>query len=199
MDSANEAPQEQQRLLEAVRRGDEPAWNELIDRFRPELIRLAEAHLRGAKADPSGVVQDALVKAWVHRAQVEAPSQEELLGWLKAIVQTTALDALRHIQRQKRDARRDCPLPEDSAGEVLLAQAGGGPSTAAMRREEQDRLKALVGRLSERDQAIVRLRVSEHRDWPEIAKELGSTAEAVKQAYHRAVQRLKEGAGGAAP
>jgi RNA polymerase sigma-70 factor (ECF subfamily) len=193
MDSPNDAGPACERLLTAARQGDEAAWNELVARFRPELVRLAAERLRGARVDPSGVVQEALLKAWLGHAQMEARSEEQFMNWLKVIVLNSGRDAARGLLRGKRDVSRDSPLPESSAGD--LAGPLTGPSTAAIRREEQDQVQAWLGQLSEREQAIVRLRITEQRSWEAIGAELKSSAGAVEQAYYRALRRLKQNAG----
>jgi RNA polymerase sigma-70 factor (ECF subfamily) len=185
-------------LVDAVRRGDEAAWNDLVARHRDALLRLAKHCLgfAGGVVDASDVVQDALLKALLKREGLRAGAEEELLAWLKAIVRAGAIDAVRGRLRQKRDAGRNRPIPEDSDGELALPAADTSPSLRAARREEEDTYQSRLQQLTEVERKTIQLHVTQGLDWPEVAQQLGITAAAAKQKYFRAVRRLRnKGAG----
>ena len=82
--------QSDERLLKLFRRGIEPAFDELVNRYRAALVGYASAiagHDRG-----EDVVQDSLVKA--HRSLL-ADRDIEPRPWLYSVVRNTALNDVR--------------------------------------------------------------------------------------------------------
>ncbi len=77
------------RLLREARRSRAGALDQLLESFRNYLRLLArtgiDASLQG-KADPSDLVQEALLKAHRHFAQFRGRSEAELAGWLRQLL-----------------------------------------------------------------------------------------------------------------
>jgi RNA polymerase sigma-70 factor (ECF subfamily) len=178
---------------------DEPAppaealWQKVED-YRPYLKAVAEKVLGPsrrlrAREDASDVVQKALARAYAERAQLQGETPEQFLAWLVAIVRNVALNTVRAgITAQKRDARREQPLPE----EVPAPSADGStPGRHAVRKEEIVRLLAAVDRLPVQEQEVVRLHALEGLSYEKVAEQLGSTKDVVRGVWRRAFERLR--------
>lgn len=150
------------------------ALDQIMAEQRPRLHRFA-ARMTGSAFDGEDVVQDALAKAvaaWDGGARPDAVE-----GWLFAIVNTTALDALR--RRRRREARERAVEHDAAAGgaDRRVAVAAGlraflllppGPRAAVV-------LADVLGHSAE-----------------EVAATLGMTIAAVKAALHRGRGRLRQ-------
>ena len=177
---------------------DDPAppadalWLKVED-YRPYLKAVAEKVLGPSRRlrsreDASDVVQKALARGYAERAQLQGETPEQFLAWLVAIVRNVALNTVRAEHTQKRDARREQPLPEE--GPVLSA-GDSTPSRKAVRKEEVVRLLAAVERLPADEQEVVRLHALEGLSYEKAAEQLGTTKDIVRGAWRRGFERLR--------
>ena len=89
-------------------------WRSLMNRdavedlepFRKYLTVLAELHLdrklRG-KLDPSDVVQQTMLRAYLAIGELRSRQPEVLVVWLRRILARTLADAVKHYERDRRD------------------------------------------------------------------------------------------------
>jgi len=82
--------QSDKRLVKLFRRGTDPAFDELVRRYRTSLVNFAAVIAGRDRADD--VVQDSLVKA--HRS-LSRDQPDEFGAWLYRIVRNTALNDIR--------------------------------------------------------------------------------------------------------
>src|SRR6516165_8075351 len=131
------------RLIERAQRDEPGALDRLLDSYRNYLRLLArtgiDASLQG-KADPSDLVQDALLKASVRFDQFRGATDAELAGWLRQILARCLADLVRRYRTGARRAGREQSLDElltrsSEAMERVLATDGTSPSDAAQRRD----------------------------------------------------------------
>jgi len=108
------------RLIERARRDEPGALDRLLDSYRNYLRLLArtglDASLQG-KADPSDLVQDALLKASLRFGQFRGTNDAELAGWLRQILARCLADFVRRYRTGGRRAGREQSL------EQLLARS----------------------------------------------------------------------------
>ena len=83
--------QSDNRLVEMVRAGVEPAFNTIVERYRSPLLRYASRMVDPDRAED--VVQEALVKA--HGSLLQDDREIQLKPWLYRITHNLALDAVR--------------------------------------------------------------------------------------------------------
>src|SRR5262250_1219739 len=92
---------ELRRLIERARRDEPGALDRLLASYRNYLRLLArtglDAALRG-KADPSDLVQEALLKASQHFGQFRGAGDAELAGWLRQILARCLADFARRFR-----------------------------------------------------------------------------------------------------
>ena len=175
------ATQSDERLVRLMRDGHEPAFEEIVRRYRGPLVAFAAAIVSADGAED--VVQSSLEKA--HRA-LRADSREiALRPWLFAIVRNGALNAIRREPRV------------DELGEAMALAAG--PSELAEQREDLDRLVIAMCALPEAQRQALVKRELEGVGHGEIAAQLGTTATAVRGLIFRARTGLRDAVGALVP
>lgn len=172
----------------------------VLEPFRPYLRVLAHVHLdarlRG-KLDPSDVVQQTLLRAHVGMDQLRGREPGVVAAWLRKILARTLADAVRDLERAKRDVGRERSLEraldESASGlEGWLAADQSSPSERADKNEQLLRLAdALCGLPDAAREAVV---LKHCRGWTlaEIAAHLGRTPAAVASLLHRGLKQLRE-------
>jgi RNA polymerase sigma-70 factor (ECF subfamily) len=187
------------RLIERARRDEPGALDRLLDSYRNYLRLLArtglDASLRG-KADPSDLVQDALLKAAVRFGQFRGASDAELAGWLRQILARCLADFVRRYRTGGRRAGREQSLDQllnrsSEAMERILATDGTSPSASAERRDLGVVLSDALAQLSEDYREVLVLHHLEGLDWDAVARRMGRTAGAVRMLWTRALKQLR--------
>jgi RNA polymerase sigma-70 factor (ECF subfamily) len=168
--------------------------------YRPYLDNLARLRLDPrlqSKLDPGDVVQQTLLEACQAAEQFHGRSEGEQKAWLRRILLRNLANAVRDLNRQKRDVSRERSLEaalENSSArlEALLAAEQSSPSERAERNEDVLRLEEALALLPEPQRQAVMLR--HFHDWPlvEISRHLGRTQAAVAGLLHRGLVRLHE-------
>jgi RNA polymerase sigma factor (sigma-70 family) len=170
--------QPDKRLVRLVREGHEPAFEEIVRRYRRPLGRFAASIVGAPRAED--VTQDAFSKALpaLRRSETEI----DLRPWLYRIVRNTAINDL-----------RDGPPATAELPEALA----GGPS-AATEAERREELADLVGRLQalpETQRTAMVMRELGGFSHEQIGAELGLSGGGARQAIHRARTALRDGFG----
>ena len=169
--------QSDSRLVKLVREGHDLAFDEVVRRYRPQLVAYATAIVPEHHAED--VVQEALTRA--HTALGRSDSEMRLRPWLYTIVRNGALNALR-------DEPVHSHLDENYDG---VPQ----PPEVAARREELAALTASVKDLPNQQREALVKRELEGRSHEEIGVSLGVSAGAVRGLIYRARATLRDGAG----
>src|SRR5437868_8842903 len=103
------------RLIEEARRQAPGALDRLLESYRNYLRLLArtgiDASLRG-KADPSDLVQDALLKAYHNFGQFRGAADAELAGWLRQVLARCLANFVRRYRTGSRRAGREQSLEQ---------------------------------------------------------------------------------------
>ncbi len=187
-------------LVRNAQNGDAAALNELLTKIRPCLQNFATMCILPAntgQASASDIVQDASTEAFQHIKDFRGSTWREFLSWLQTMIQNEVRDNVRNARRRKRDAARTVPLPEDSGGEVPIADDLSTPSRHAQRQEQIAKVRKALAGLEPDDEQVIRLVGFEPKDWPEVAELMGRSEDAVRQLYYRALRRLRDSMGGA--
>ena len=183
--------------MEAARRGDRDAFNELVRSTYRDTFALAY-RLTGNRDDAGDVVQDAYVRAY--RAIRRFRGDSSFSTWMYRITSNCASTHLSRRTRQRtEELSHDAPIVD-----LRPEQDPSLRAEAAILRHHIDRA---VRSLPERLRQVVVLRDLHDLSHSEIAAELGITTSAAKVRLHRARQRLRTvlqrttefGAGLAAP
>jgi RNA polymerase sigma factor (sigma-70 family) len=174
--------QSDERLVDLVRAGSDPAFEAIVERYRRALIRYVSRLLPPERAED--VVQQAFVKAY--EAMRRDAAELNLRPWLYRIAHNGALNALRDraLGHAELDERIDGVERPDQALERTLGL-----------RE----LVVAVQALPERQRSAILLRELEGRSYEEIGTALGVTDGAVRQLLNRARRSLRAAAAAVTP
>lgn len=186
------------RLLKQAQDGDRSAFEQLFQRYRPDLCRMVELRLDEklrSRMDPSDVVQEAQLEAFRRLADFLHRQPMPFWLWLRKTAYERLLNLRRdHLRTARRDVGREVPMPERSS--LLLAQklwAGGStPSQRLAKREYEQRVRQAVAGLPEADREILLMRNVEGLTHQEVGCLLGITHAAARKRYGRALLRLRE-------
>jgi RNA polymerase sigma factor (sigma-70 family) len=171
-------------LLEAAARGDQAAWDALVDRYASLLWSIARAH-RLSDADAADVVQTTWLKLVENFGRIRDP--ERLPGWLAT---TTKHECLRQIRRAGRERPTD-----DQAWES--EPASGADVDAALLLDERDAtLWRALGLLSDQCRRLLRvLMATPPPSYAEVAAALDMPIGSIGPTRQRCLGRLRERAG----
>lgn len=163
-------------LMGRVGSGDESALRELMRRHGPPLVRYFVLKLRD-----EGHAQD-LANETFYRIFLKArtfDSERRFAPWLYAVAA--------NVGRAWKSRRSSRELPLDRTAEPVRSHAGSEAASAG----------ALLGRLSEVDREILRLRHYDGMKLKDIARRLGLSQANVYTRLFRALRKLRESTGGA--
>jgi RNA polymerase sigma factor (sigma-70 family) len=168
--------QSDERLVDLVRAGSEPAFEAIVSRYRGPLLRYCNGILPEGRAEDA--VQQSFVSAFAAMNRDDA--HLDLRPWLYRIAHNTALNGLR----------------DRGFGHVELDEGIDGverPDQMVERRQSLREVLAALMNLPERQRDAMVLRELEGRSYEEIAGALGVTGGAVRQLLNRARNTLRAG------
>ena len=194
-----------ERLPELARRAGDSALGRRLEAHRDYLTILARMQigqrLQG-KVDPTDVVQETFLHAVRDAAQFRGSSDKELAGWLRQILAARLADLVRrYCGTRGRDVRLEQALQVelDRSSQALdrgLVSRLSSPSQQAARHEQAAWLAGALERLPAAYRDVLVLHHLEGCDFPEVARRLGRSVEAVKKLWARALARLRRSVGG---
>jgi RNA polymerase sigma-70 factor, ECF subfamily len=169
------------------------------ERYRDYLLLLARLGLGDrprAKIDASDVVQQTLMEAHRKRDQFRG-GDDQLLPWLRKLLACTLADAIRTLNRAKRDPARERTIEAslDQSSERLeawLAADHTSPSQHAVRNERLAQLAEALAKLPDAQRDSLLQRYGEGATVAEISQRLGRTPLAVAGLLKRGSARLRE-------
>ena len=189
-------------LLARAHAGDEQSLGKLLDSYRNYLYLVArtqiDLHL-AARVSPSDIVQETYLQACGGFGQFRGQSQTELLTWLRRILVHNIVMAFNHHVRAKRDVRRQRSLESVARDvdrssrqvEAALASQGSSPSASAERRELAALVADRLAELPAHYREVIILRNLEGLSFDQVAQRMGSTADAARKLWARALDRLR--------
>jgi RNA polymerase sigma-70 factor, ECF subfamily len=169
----------------------------LFKEHRPKLLAMVRRRLDPAltgRIDAEGVVHEAFLVANRRWSTFEERSAASTYAWLYRIVHHCLIDAWRRETRDRCDARREMPWPDQSSVQLGLGLVGSAssPSEAAMHAEQAERVRQTLALLKETDREILWLRHNDDLTFPEAAYVLEITEPAATLRYWRALKRFKK-------
>ena len=188
-------------LLDAFRRGDVDAGNELLKRYRPWLDLLARLQIDTrfqGKFDSSDIVQQTMLEAVRDFPQFRGTTEAELKVWLRQIL----AHALGHEVRRyrgtfKRDVTREVSIDQQLAEssqrlQSVLAASGSSPSDKAIREEQEVLLADVLERLPADYREVIILRNLQGLSHEEVARHMDRKVGAARMLWVRALAKLKK-------
>ncbi len=176
-----------QELINRVRGGDEQAAADLVRRYEPEIRREVRFLLRDPflrrTFDSMDICQSVMGSFFLRAAlgEYDLDRPEDLIRLLISMTRNKVVDATRRQRAQRRDHRRSTSLEA-----VDLEASTPSPSQIA---ESRELLAAFRERLSDEERQLADLRAL-GREWADIARQIGGTAEARRKQLTRAIARV---------
>ena len=188
-------------LLSLAQSGDEEALGKLLAFYRSYLGLLARTQiwrrLQG-KADPSDIVQDALVEAHERFDRFRGTTEVEFAAWLRSILAGLIANHVRRfLHTGKRDARLERSLVSDLNDTSChlshqLVSPSSSPSAQVLRREAAVELANALESLPEHYREVLVLRHLEDLPFAEVAQRMGRSVDSVEKIWVRALAKLRE-------
>lgn len=180
-DTVEGRPLEDAELIARAKRGDVPAYEELVQRYRQAAFRTAYLVTRGS-ADAEDATQEAFVKAYYALDRFRGDA--EFRPWILRIVANEARNRMRSARRRESLVLR---LTEDRPSGAS-AQA---PEAAAVSADTARALLAALADLPERDRLVISYRYLLELSEAETAAALGVRPGTVKSRLSRALDKLR--------
>jgi RNA polymerase sigma-70 factor (ECF subfamily) len=172
-----------------------------LDDFRDYLTLVARRELApdlAAKVGASDLVQETFLAAGRDISQFAGGSPSELRRWLEGILRHLLCNTRRHYRetRKRRVDREVAVRPgrgeprEDRVATVSVSMTS--PSGRAMKQEREEALRAAMLGLPEHYRQVIQWHHQERLSFDAIAERIGSSSEAARKIWGRALLRLRE-------
>lgn len=184
-------------LIDRVRAGDEQAAAELVRKYEPAIRRAARVRLLDTRLnrvlDSMDICQSVMASFFVRAAlgQFELDTPDQLLRLLATMTRNKLIGQVKGQAAARRDFRRVTGSGATRDGEAGdgIAQIPGRIPTPSRDVAARELLEEALRRLSPDEKRILDFR-EQGEQWAEIASELGSSPEALRKRFVRAVDRV---------
>jgi RNA polymerase sigma factor (sigma-70 family) len=181
-------PNDDHRLVAAVRRGDDRAFEELYARYH----RRIHAYVMGMVKDhgrAEDVTQEVFVSALRRMRETERPIAFK--PWIYEIAKNACIDQFRRSRRAEEvSLEADDGLAPSDYGRLVGSDPT--PDAAVAAKQDLDNLCGAFGGLSDAHHEILVMREFEGMSYREIGERLGMSRPAVESTLFRARRRLTE-------
>jgi RNA polymerase sigma-70 factor, ECF subfamily len=169
-------------LLVAAATGDEAAFSLLVDRIRPQALRVA----RGVVRDPAiaeEVAQEVLTEVWLKADRFD-PDRGTVVGWIATLARRRGVDRVRSEQagrnRDDRVARRNQERDVDVVADEVEV------------RLEHWQVRRALADLSDRQREAIELAYFGGHTYRDVARVLGIPEGTAKSRLRDGLLRLRE-------
>ena len=177
-------------LAGRIRDHDAGAFADLMSRYESDVCRLVESHLRHVRLrrllDATDVWQAVLIRLFrrCKDGQIALEDPVRLSHLLQKMALNELRDQVRWGRRERRDARREL-----TGNDRILKSFADPHASPVQVVEERDLLDCLLRHLHHKERLLA-LGWAEGKDWDELARETGGTAESARKQFSRAMTRL---------
>jgi RNA polymerase sigma-70 factor, ECF subfamily len=177
-------------LIAGLQAGDAEAFEALVRKYMPALLRVARRFLR-SEEDARDAVQDAFISAF--KSIRNFASQSQLGTWLHRIVINSSLMKLRRQKRRpEEDIEAYLPRFQTDGHQVEPSVPWSESAEAVLQRAElREHVRAAIDELPDTYRNVLLLRDIEELTTEETATVLGINPNTVKVRLHRARQALR--------
>jgi RNA polymerase sigma factor (sigma-70 family) len=156
---------------------------------RQEFIRSTVFHITRNREDAEDAMQDAWMKAFIHRDTFEG--RAAFATWFTRIAINCALMIIRKRRGRIELSLSDGPSDETS-GSPPIVEPSLGPEEQCLRREEVEAVRQAMNRLPASLGAVIEFQYTHEMSIQEIAANMGISIPAAKSRLSRAKLRLRE-------
>jgi RNA polymerase sigma-70 factor (ECF subfamily) len=176
-------------LVQAAKRGDVAAYEELVKRYDRNIFRIAQ-HITQNREDAEDVVQDAFLKAYENLEQFQGNSK--FYTWLVRIAVNESLMKLRRRRSDRTVSLDENIETEEDTMPREVADWSPNPEQLYKQGELKDILRKTIHGLPASFRTVFVLRDVEGLSTEETAEALGLSIPAVKSRLLRARLQLRE-------
>lgn len=181
-------------LIRAAQQGDQYAFEQLVQAYDQNVLRLALNLLRSPE-DASDVYQEAFLRVYrnLHTFRFDCSFHT----WLYRIVTNLCLDHL----RKRKVRKEESPVVETSDGPVDRMEivpedrAEGNPQRKLLSEQLGSRIQTVLRDLTPRERMVFEMRHYQGMRLRAIGEILGTTEEAAKNCLFRATQKMRAALG----
>ena len=169
MSGQNYSADADESLVQAARRGELGAFEELVFRHRDPIYARAFSMTRN-EPDAIDLSQEAWIKGWQRLGQFQGDAS--FTTWMTRIVINLCLDHLRKQKRQHAESIEE--MDEESGGvERQMPVVTVNPTAGLERAELRKKIDGALGQLSPEHRAVLVLHEFEDMEYKEIAQTIG--------------------------
>lgn len=177
-------------LVQRALRGDETAYQELMEKYYQMIYRLIYQIIKN-REETEDLVQDSFMKAF--RALPEFDPQYAFSTWLYKIAYNTCIDTIRKrklkivsLDHPLRESENQSPLSSEMKNEQL------SPEETLLFSEKQKHLQKAIEKLPEIYRQVIILRHQEELSYEQISEMLALPVGTIKARIFRAREMLKK-------
>jgi RNA polymerase sigma-70 factor (ECF subfamily) len=187
-------------LLARARNGEPDALGHLLERYRGYLAILARVQIGRRlqrKVEENDLVQETFLEAHRGFDRFRGSTEPELVQWLRQILAARVAMLVRHYfgtQRRNAGLERELADELDQSSRLLaagLVASGTSPSQGAARREQAVLLADALDKLPEDYRTVIHLRHLDGLTFPDVARQMGRSVDAVEKLWARALVQLR--------
>lgn len=167
-----------------TRRGEMEAFTALVERYERPIFAFVYRRMDGNAADAADLTQEAFIKAY--RALPRTPADLNVGAWLHRIAANCCVDELRRRRRA-----RCQPWDEALHGADLRGGDAADPERIALDREADAVVRAILGRMSPRNERALVLRECVGLSCAEVGAAMGVSRQAAKSMLFRAREEFR--------
>jgi len=175
-------------LMLAFQRGDELAFQELVERNQTRVIGLVYRFVSDT-TDAEDLAQEVFLR--IYRARESYKPTAKFSTWMFRITANVSLNALRSLATRRDEVSLGQFTDDRDAGRVLPDPSGTPPDHHLRQEELKEYVKEAIGALPEKQQIAVVLNKYEGMSYADIARTIGCSTMAVKSLLARARDNLK--------
>jgi RNA polymerase sigma-70 factor (ECF subfamily) len=181
-------------LIRAAQQGDQSAFEQLVQAYDQNVLRLALNLLRSPE-DASDVYQEAFLRVYrnLHTFRFDCSFHT----WLYRIVTNLCLDHL----RKRKVRKEESPVVDTTDGPVDRMEivpedrAEGNPQRKLLSEQLGSRIQTVLAELTPRERMVFEMRHYQGMRLRAIGEILGTTEEAAKNCLFRATQKMRAALG----
>ena len=175
-------------LVEKARDGDRVAFNRLVDRYQPEILRMVYYRIRPHE-EAEDLTQEIFLKAYRNIGNLR--EAERFRSWLYRI----AVNRVRDFHRRQRLRSMFSSDSEFSEADLSGQNSDGDAPEAlsqVLKAEFWHRIGLILKKLSSMEKEVFMLRFFDHLSISEIAGTLKKSESTVKTHLYRALAKFKK-------
>jgi len=177
-------------LMLRVKRGDDAAFAELVDKYKQPVMNLVYRILRDA-TEAEDLAQNVFLQ--VHKSAHRYQATARFSTWLFTIARNLCLNEIRRRTRHPADSLEGAnPETEDQPARQYEDQKTSLPTDSLLHRELEQKIEQALAELPETQRTAILLCRRDDLSYEEIAEVIGCTLSATKSLIHRGRETLKQ-------